>query len=65
MTQPVPHVLTFSTHPRHLNIHRTPEIWLALMLSLRVGVEKGNVMKLIGRTAKEKKSFKYRRSLCE
>ena len=57
MTQPVPHVLTFSTQPRHLNIHRTPAFWLALMSSLQLGVEKGNVMKLIGRTAKKKRAL--------
>ena len=57
MTQPVPHVLTFSTQPRHLNIHRFPAFWIALMSSLQVGVEKGNVMKLIIRIAKEKRAL--------
>ena len=57
MTQPVPHVLEFPTHPRHLNIHRTPAFWLALMSNLQLGEEKGNVMKLIGRTAKEKRAL--------
>ena len=57
MTQPVLHVLTFSTQPRHMNIHRFPAFWIALMSSLQVGVEKGNVMKLIIRTAKEKRAL--------
>ena len=64
MTQPVPHVLTFSTQPRHLNIHRFPAFWIALMSSLKVGVEKGNVMKLIIRTAKENRALNIG-DLCE
>ena len=32
----------------------TPAFWLALMSNLQLGEEKGNVMKLIGKAAKEK-----------
>ena len=35
----------------------TPAFWLALMLSFQLGVEKGNVMKLIGRDSKRKRAL--------